>query len=47
MFLTTFIGGPKTAVESAQGQLQKMYSKTPIKAKIWCRVVEVTSLQIF
>ena len=42
-----FSEGPKAAVERTQRQLQKVYSKTPIKTKIWCRVVEVTSLQIF
>lgn len=34
-------------MERTQRQLQKVYSKTPIEIKIWCRVLEVTSLQIF
>ena len=33
-------------MERTQGELHKMYSKMPNKAKIWCRVVEVTSLQL-
>ena len=47
IFLTTFSGGPKTAMESTQGQLLKMYPKKTIKAKIWCRVVEVTVCKFF
>ena len=36
-----FSGGPKTKMERNQGQLRKMYSKTSIKTKIWCRVITV------